>query len=59
MGYFLSPLRGCAGASALERKIDRHVYALYLLAPRLRQAGYLTPEVINFEDRRGYSFLSR
>ncbi|MEI7937734.1 MAG: hypothetical protein WCK27_13685 [Verrucomicrobiota bacterium] len=32
--------------SALEREIDQQVYALYLPAPSLRQAGGLTPEEI-------------
>jgi len=33
-----------ADTSALERELDELVYALYLPAPRLRQAGGLTPE---------------
>ena len=33
-----------AKPAALEREIGQQVYALYLPAPRLRQAGGLTPE---------------
>ncbi len=35
-----------ADTSAWERELDELVYALYLPAPRLRQAGGLTPEEI-------------
>jgi hypothetical protein len=39
--------------TVLERKIDQQVYALYLPAPRLRQAGGLTPEEINIVEVAG------
>ena len=41
---------GAAAASALAREIDRQVYALYLPAPSLRQAGGLTPEDIKIVE---------
>ena len=39
-----------ADTSALEREIDQQVYALYLPAPSLRQAGGLTPEEIKIVE---------
>jgi hypothetical protein len=39
-----------ADTSALQREIDQQVYALYLPAPSLRQAGGLTPEEIKMVE---------
>ena len=39
-----------AKPAALEREIGQQVYALYLPAPRLRQAGGLTPEEIRIVE---------
>ena len=39
-----------ADTSALEREIDERVYRLYLPAPRLRQAGALTPDEIKLVE---------
>ena len=39
-----------ADTSALEGEIDQQVYARYLPAPRLRQAGGLTPEEIKIVE---------
>ena len=39
-----------ADTSAWEREIDERVYRLHLPAPRLRQAGGLTPEEIKIVD---------
>ena len=53
LGYFLSPLRGCADTSALEREIDRQVYALYPPAAKFRQTVGPTPEGINIVEEAG------
>ena len=53
VGYFLSPLRGCADTSALEREMDRQVYALYPPAAKFRQTGGPTPEEINIVEEAG------
>lgn len=39
-----------ADVSGWEREIDQLVYALYLPAPSLRQAGGLTPEEIRIVE---------
>ena len=39
-----------ADTSAWEREIDERVYRLHLPAPRLRQAGGLTPEEIKIVE---------
>jgi len=60
VGYSLPPLRGFSGTGPLacpaeagrrrKREIDQQVYARYLPAPRLRQAGGLTPEEIKIVE---------
>jgi len=39
-----------ADTRAWEREMDERVYRLYLPAPRLRQAGGLTPEEIQIVE---------
>jgi len=52
MDQILAAKRADAAAdtSAWEREMDERVYRLYLPAPRLRQAGGLTPEEIQIVE---------